>query len=68
MAKYGGKFLARGGAATQLEGEGRARNVIIEWPDTATALEFYNSESYQEAMSHGVPASTRDYCVVEGAE
>jgi len=67
VAKFGGKFLARGGEYTQLEGEGRARNVIIEWPDKKTALEFYNSPSYQEAMSHGVPASTRDYCIVEGA-
>merc|ERR1711939_357864 len=67
VEKYGGKFLARGGPATQLEGEGRARNVIIEWPDVDTAMEFYNSPNYKEAMSHGVPASTRDYVVVEGA-
>lgn len=67
VAAHGGKFLARGGAVTHLEGEGRARNVIIEWPDVDSALKFYNSDSYKEAMSHGVPASTRDYCIVEGA-
>jgi uncharacterized protein (DUF1330 family) len=33
VAHHGGEFLVRGGAATQLEGEGRARNVIIKWPD-----------------------------------
>merc|ERR1712072_1459179 len=73
VAKFGGEFLARGGAATYLEGAGPAgstenqRNVIIKWPDVATALEFYNSPDYKEAMSHGLPASTRDYVIVEGA-
>ena len=50
----------------QLEGEGRARNVIIKWPDTETALRFYKSPGYQKAMSYGLPASSRDYVVVEG--
>ena len=66
VAEHGGEFLVRGGAAVQLEGEGRQRNVIIKWPDTATARKFYQGESYQEALRHGLPASTRDYVVVEG--
>merc|ERR1712032_436152 len=58
VAEFGGEFLARGGATTQLEGEGRERNVIIKWPDTETALRFYNSAGYQKAMSYGLPASS----------
>lgn len=67
VAAHGGTFLARGGDATQLEGEGRARNVIIQWDCKEDAMKFYKSPAYVEAMSHGVPASTRDYVVVEGA-
>merc|ERR1712216_786151 len=58
VAHHGGEFLVRGGAATQLEGQGRARHVIIKWPDVKTAMEFYNGEGYQEALKHGIPAST----------
>jgi len=31
FAKYGARFLARGGRAVQLEGPMRARNVVIEF-------------------------------------
>ena len=66
VSKYGGEFLVRGGTAEQKEGEGRARNVVIRWKDMETALAFYDSPEYQEALSHGLPASTREYVVVEG--
>lgn len=66
VAKYGGKFLARGGTTEVMEGQARARNVIIEWPDMETARTFYNSPEYQRALAHGLPAATRDYMFVEG--
>ncbi len=66
VAKYGGEFLARGGECRQMEGKGRARNVIIRFADMDTALAFYNSPEYQEALAHGLPASEREYCFVEG--
>ncbi len=66
VESYGGEFLARGGKCEHMEGEGRARNVIIRFPDMETARAFYNSDAYQEALSYGLPASTRDYTFVEG--
>ena len=54
--------------AFDVEGESRARNVVIEWPDSATAHKFYNSPDYSEALSYGIPAAIRDYIIVEGAE
>ena len=66
IQKYGGEFLARGGEYHHLEGTSRGRNVIIRWPDADTAKKFYYSDLYQEALSYGVPASTRDYIIVEG--
>jgi uncharacterized protein (DUF1330 family) len=67
VVKYGGTFLARGGQTIVKEGEARARNVVIEFPSVEAAETFYHSPEYQEAMSHGLPASTRDYIIVEGA-
>ena len=66
VESHGGEFLARGGRCEHMEGNGRARNVIIRFPDMDTARAFYHSDAYQEALSFGLPASTRDYTFVEG--
>lgn len=66
VEKFGGKFLARGGETVVMEGKGRSRNVIIEWPDMQTAKAFYESPDYQAALAHGLPAADRDYLFVEG--
>ncbi|QHQ34870.1 DUF1330 domain-containing protein [Algicella marina] len=66
VARFGGVFLARGGKSVQKEGQGRSRNVIIQWPDMATAEEFYASSDYAAALALGLPASEREYTIVEG--
>ena len=66
VAKYGGTFLARGGECIHMEGEGRARNVIIRFDDMEIAKKFYHSQEYQEALSYGIPAADREYTFVEG--
>ena len=66
VMKYGGEFLARGGDFRVMEGKGRARNVVIRFPDMDTALTFYNGPEYQEALSYGLPAAEREYTFVEG--
>lgn len=66
VKQYGGVFLARGGETVVMEGQARSRNVIIQWPDMDTAKAFYNGPEYQRALSHGLPAATRDYIFVEG--
>ena len=66
VAKYGGEFLARGGQTAQMEGEGRSRNVLIRFKDFESAKAFYHSPEYQEALQYALPASTRDYVIVEG--
>lgn len=66
VAQYGGEFLARGGESLQMEGTGRARNVIIKFASWEIAKTFYNGPEYQEALSHGLPASDREYTFVEG--
>ena len=37
--KYGAKFLARGGPFEVLEGQARARNVVIEFPSMEAAMQ-----------------------------
>ena len=66
VAKYGGEFLARGGHVEVMEGTTRARCVVIRFPDMETAKTFYHSPEYQEALSHGLPASERDYKFIDG--
>jgi len=65
-AKFGGKFLAKGGAAEQLEGTGRGRNVIIEFPDGDAARRFYNSDDYQAVIGIRHANSESDLVIVEG--
>lgn len=46
---YGGKYRARGGATTVLEGDWEPeRMVIIEFPSMDALLAWYNSDEYQE--------------------
>ena len=66
ISEFGGEFLVRGGKYHHIEGTSRSRNVIIRWPDVETAKKFYYSDLYQEALSYGIPAATRDYIIVEG--
>lgn len=66
VAKYGGEFLARGGAVEVLEGTSRARCVIIKFADMDMAKTFYHSPDYQKALGFALPVSDRDYKFVEG--
>ena len=44
----------------------RARNVVIEFPDYATALACYRSPEYQENIKRRLPHSTADILIIEG--
>jgi uncharacterized protein (DUF1330 family) len=64
--KFGGRFLVRGGKFDAPEGNSRARNVVIEFPDYASALACYRSPEYQENINVRLPHSTIDLIVIEG--
>lgn len=66
VAKFGGEFLARGGAVEVKEGVTRDRCVIIRFADMDTARAFYHGPDYQKALEFALPVSTRDYKFVEG--
>ena len=64
--KYNARILARGGRSTQLEGDGRPRNVVIEFPTFEDAVACYNSPEYQAAKAKRAGAGIADVVVVEG--
>lgn len=64
--KYGANFLARGGPFEPLEGQKRARNVVIEFPSMQAALDCYNSAEYQAAKAIRTTVADADMVIVEG--
>jgi len=66
IRKYGGRALARGGAYEALEGEARARNVILEFESLEQAKRYYYSPEYQAAKEKRVGAAVAEFVVVEG--
>jgi len=63
---YGARFLVRGGSFETVEGESRARNVVIEFPSYQAALDCWHSPGYQAARAHRLNAGTIDLIVIEG--
>ncbi len=67
IARYGGKFIARGGKTLTLEGpEETGRLVIIEFPDLEQAKTFYNSAEYRKARELKAGAATGQFIAIEG--
>lgn len=66
IRQYGGTPIVRGGQMTVAEGEGRARNVVIEFPDFAAAKAYALSQEYAEARKLREGAGEIDIVVVEG--
>ena len=68
IARFGGRFVVRGGKADLLEG-GPAPNrvVVIEFPDLDTARRWYYSDEYQAALKIRQANSTGRLILVEGA-
>jgi uncharacterized protein (DUF1330 family) len=66
FSKYGARFLVRGGQFEAPEGTPRARNVVLEFKDYATAVACYHSPEYAAAKALRVGRSTADVLVIEG--
>ena len=66
LAKFGGKFLVRGGSQEVPEGPVRARTVVIEFPNFTAAKSCYASQEYKGAQALRIKYSTADLVIVEG--
>jgi len=65
--KFGARFLVRGGRYESMEGTSRARNVVVEFTDYATAVACYRSPEYEAAKSIRNANADTDFIIVEGA-
>jgi uncharacterized protein (DUF1330 family) len=66
FAKYGARFLVRGGKHLVTRGKAAERNVLIEFRDYETALACHDSEEYREAAKLRDAASDTHLVIVEG--
>ena len=67
IAKYGGKYLTRGGATTVMEGSwSPPRVVILEFPTVEQAKAWYTSPEYTKAKDARAGASIAKILIVEG--
>ena len=67
IAKYGGRFLVRGGPKVTVEGpEEQRRIVVVEFTTFKRAQEFWDSPDYRAAVELRKGAATFNAVIVEG--
>ena len=67
IAKYGGRFLVRGGETVTLEGpEATERIVVVEFESLERAQAMYRSDEYQAAIKLRAGAATAQFIAVAG--
>ena len=66
FANYNARILARGGRTEALEGQSRARNIVVEFDSMEDALACFNSPEYQKAREWRQKSSTGELILVEG--
>jgi uncharacterized protein (DUF1330 family) len=67
IARYGGKFLARGGRCETIEGAwAPKRLVLLEFPSMEAAKRWYESEEYRAPKALRLRSSRGSAILVEG--
>ncbi len=67
IAKYGGRFVVRGGQFEVREGDWQPRSlVILEFPSYEEARRWYDSEEYAPQLEMRLKSSTANLLIVEG--
>ena len=67
IAKYGGRFLVRGGKCDALEGEWpECRRVVIEFPSAQAARDWFDSPEYEKPKALRKANSRGRLLLVEG--
>jgi uncharacterized protein (DUF1330 family) len=64
--KFGARFLVRGGQSQAPEGTPRARIVVLEFADYATAVACYHSPEYAAAKALREGMAEADLQIIEG--
>ena len=67
IARYGGRYLARGGETVKLEGDWTPRRVVVlEFPSMDAARTFYESPEYRAARAARAGAADMNMVAVVG--
>lgn len=66
FAKFGGRFLVRGGTFESPVGSHRSRNVVIEFPTYEAARTCWDSAEYQAARAKQRGGAEMDMIIIEG--
>lgn len=67
VAKFGGRFVVRGGKTKSLEGGwSPSRVIVLEFPDFAAAERFYDSEEYKPVLAMRLKAGRSRAILVDG--
>jgi uncharacterized protein (DUF1330 family) len=67
VARYGGRFLVRGGAHETIEGDWKPnRLVILEFPSMEQARRWYDSEEYREPKALRIKSGRTNLVMVDG--
>ena len=67
LAKYGGKFVVRGGKIDVLEGNWNPKRIVVlEFESAARVREWYDSEEYRVPKQIRMKASKGNVIVVDG--
>jgi uncharacterized protein (DUF1330 family) len=67
IARYGGKYIVRGGKVEPLEGGWSPKRIaVVEFPSMEQALKFYRSPEYAPLIAIRQKASRGKLVIVEG--
>ena len=67
IQKFGGRFIARGGETTTLEGPKETlRLVLMEFPSLEQAKAFYNSPEYKQTKRLREGGGSAQFVAIEG--
>ncbi|HTO06798.1 MAG TPA: DUF1330 domain-containing protein [Myxococcota bacterium] len=67
IAKFGGRYLVRGGPHTVFEGDFKPhRLVMIEFPNMQAVTAFYHSPEYAPVLALRLPAAKMRLLAVDG--
>ena len=67
IARYGGRYLVRGGALHPVEGDlGLHRFIVLESPSVEDARRFYDSPEYAPLLELRRRSATTEPAIVEG--
>ena len=68
IAKYGGRYVVRGGATETLEGGWTPKRIVVlEFPTMEQARRWYHSSDYAPALALRLKAAKTKAILVEGA-